>query len=102
MSTVSRWLTWTPKGTLAGPIIEKTPEPKPPKTPKPSFEGFAGATPGLVQKIGAPELTGRIAAFPHCPRCCSYYLYRQDNIGAYECQTCGLSGIEESTARRMM
>lgn len=45
---------------------------------------------------------GRIAAFPHCPRCASYYLYRKNNIGLYECQTCGLEGIDEATARRVV
>ena len=45
---------------------------------------------------------GRVAAFPHCPRCASYALYRKNNIGDYECQTCGLRRIEESTARRLM
>lgn len=51
----------------------------------------------LLQRRG-----GRVAAFPHCPRCASYALYRKDNSGAYECLTCGLSGIEESMARRLM
>jgi hypothetical protein len=45
---------------------------------------------------------GRIAVFPHCPRCAGYYLYRKDNIGLYECVTCGLAGIEESIARRLI
>lgn len=45
---------------------------------------------------------GRIANFPHCPRCASYALYRKDNIGAYECQTCCLQNIEEQIARRLM
>lgn len=45
---------------------------------------------------------GRIAAFPHCPRCASYALYRKDNIGDYECQTCGLMAISEEQARRVM
>jgi hypothetical protein len=39
--------------------MEKTPEHEPPKPPKPSappdFEGFAGAPPGIIQKIGTPE-----------------------------------------------
>jgi Zn ribbon nucleic-acid-binding protein len=52
---------------------------------------------GIVKAHG-----GRIANFPHCPRCASYALYRKDNIGLFECQTCGLTGIEESTARRLM
>jgi len=45
---------------------------------------------------------GRVAAFPHCPRCASYSLYRKENIGAYECLTCGLEAIEEQIARRLM
>lgn len=43
---------------------------------------------------------GRTATFPHCPRCSSYALYRRNNLGAYECETCGLQDITESTARR--
>jgi Zn ribbon nucleic-acid-binding protein len=44
---------------------------------------------------------GRVATFPHCPKCASYALYRRNNIGTYECMTCGLQDIEESTARRV-
>lgn len=44
---------------------------------------------------------GRVANFPHCPLCASYCLWRSD-AGLYECQTCGLVGIEESTARRLI
>jgi len=78
----------------------RTRTPIPPKT---SFEGFAGATPGLFQEIGVPRTTGgRIAVFPHCPKCCSYDLYQQDNIGSYECRTCGLQDIAEQVARRVM
>jgi Zn ribbon nucleic-acid-binding protein len=44
---------------------------------------------------------GRIANLPHCPTCASYALYRKDNIGLYECMTCGLQEIEETTARRL-
>ena len=44
---------------------------------------------------------GRVATFPHCPSCASYYLWRSD-AGLFECQTCGLVGIEESTARRLV
>ena len=42
-----------------------------------------------------------VTVFPHCPRCASYALYRKGNIGDYECQTCGLQSIEESSARRL-
>jgi hypothetical protein len=44
---------------------------------------------------------GRVATFPHCPKCASYALYRENNIGDYECQSCGLQGIEEQIARRL-
>ena len=44
---------------------------------------------------------GRVAAFPHCPQSTSYALYRRNNEGEYECQTCGLQGIDEVTARRV-
>jgi len=43
---------------------------------------------------------GRIANSPHCPRCASYALYRKNNIGAFECLTCGVLDIEEVRARR--
>jgi hypothetical protein len=43
-----------------------------------------------------------VNAFPHCPACMSYALYRENNIGNYECLTSGLQNIEESTARRLM
>ncbi len=45
-------------------------------------------------------LGGRAAAFPHCPQCASYALYRRDD-GAYECQTCGMQDISEDLARRV-
>jgi Zn ribbon nucleic-acid-binding protein len=51
----------------------------------------------LLQRRG-----GRVANFPHCPQCTSYALYRKDNIGTYECTTCGLSEIDEATARRLV
>jgi hypothetical protein len=36
---------------------------------------------------------------PRCPRCGSFALYRQNNVGPYECLTCELVGIEENIAR---
>ena len=58
----------------------------------------------LKQEIipGLSARGGRIATIPHSPRCASYALYRENNIGAYECQTCDLLDIEESTARRLV
>lgn len=65
----------------------------------------------LVEELRASKLElvellrragGRMAAFPHCPKCASYALYRENNLGDYECQSCGLGDIEESRARRLM
>jgi Zn ribbon nucleic-acid-binding protein len=42
---------------------------------------------------------GWIARLPMCPKCGSYALYRKNNIGAFECLTCELQGIEERNAR---
>jgi Protein of unknown function (DUF3987) len=113
MST-SRWLTWTPPNSR---IIEESLEPEPPKPPKPGFEGFAGATPRLFQKIEpttpTPERSRhapkpesllhehRRSAFPHCPRCFSFALYRGSSAGNYECQTCLMQDIDPAVARRL-
>jgi hypothetical protein len=99
MST-SRWLTWTPPRT----IIEKPPLSEPPKPSESGFEGYAGAPLGFFQKIetkpASEEGAPKRRAFPHCPRCASYALYRPNNIGDYECQTCELRNITEEVARR--
>jgi hypothetical protein len=42
---------------------------------------------------------GWIARLPMCPKCRSYALHRKNNIGAFECLTCELQGIEERDAR---
>ena len=109
MST-SRWLAWTPRRDA---IIEKGDETAPPKPPKVTFEGSAGATSGLFQEIGKPTTMStptvrppekgdcRGRSFPHCPRCASYYLYRKGNVGSYECLTCGVLDIPEDVARRL-
>ena len=44
---------------------------------------------------------GTKTTFPHCPQCASYDLYRKNNVGDYECQSCGLQNIAEQTARRV-
>jgi Zn ribbon nucleic-acid-binding protein len=43
---------------------------------------------------------GRAANFPRCPACGSYALFREHNIGAYECLTCTLQNISEADARQ--
>jgi hypothetical protein len=96
--SMSRWLTWTPPNSQ---IIDKPPEHDPSKPTKHSFEGFAGANLAGFQKIRAlGPGNSKPRVFPHCPRCASYDLYRRNNIGDYECQTCGLREIEEFVARR--
>jgi hypothetical protein len=108
MST-SRWLAWTPK---RGAITEDGAETAPPKPPKLTFEGSAGATSGFFQEIGKPTTMSTPAvlsaekgdyrgSFPHCPRCASHALYRKNNADNYECLTCELRCIDETVARRL-
>lgn len=51
----------------------------------------------LLQRRG-----GKAFTLPHCPRCASYYVIRENGAGDFECQTCGLLGIDEVTARRLV
>ena len=39
-----------------------------------------------------------VTVFPHCPRCASYALNPENS--AYECLTCGLTGIREADTRK--
>jgi hypothetical protein len=43
---------------------------------------------------------GYIRAFPACPFCGSYYLWRQPADTKWECQNCRLTGILEADARK--
>jgi hypothetical protein len=95
--SASRWLHWTPKAS----IIQKTSEPAPTKPTEPSFVSFVSAPLGSFQEIEVGEHTLRAKVFPHCPKCASYALYRKNNIGNYECRTCGLLDIPEEVARRL-
>ena len=99
--SASRWLTWTPPNSR---VIRESQEPEPPKPPKTGFEGFGGAARGPSQqnqtKPVARERVSQRKEFPRCPKCASYFLYREDNIGNYECETCGLRDITEEVARR--
>jgi hypothetical protein len=85
----SKWLTWTPKAANGADV-------EPSKPTRPTFDGFVGGPGYTFQKI---EDGPRV--FPHCPRCASYALYRKNNIGNYECDTCGLIDISETAARRI-
>ncbi len=66
-----------------------------------SFVSFVGAPPGSFQRIKVGEHPLRAKVFPHCPKRASYALYRKNNIGNYECRTCGLLDIPEEVARRL-
>lgn len=52
MSTIDRWLNWTPSQT---PIIENSPEMEPSKPTKPTFEGFEGSVSMENPIIRVPE-----------------------------------------------
>ena len=53
-----------------------------------------------VPSVGPTEAAdGPPPSMPRCPKCASFALYRQKNVGTYECLTCDLAGIEESIAR---
>lgn len=60
-----------------------------------------GTTPQNQRSTSAPARNAQISSFPHCPRCLSYALYRRNNVGLYECLTCGMQEIDEATARRV-
>lgn len=50
-------------------------------------------------RFNAGSAGGQVKPFPQCPHCSSYALYRENNIGDYECMTCGKCGITEEDAR---
>jgi hypothetical protein len=89
----SKWLTWTPE-TANSTEVEVT---KVTKTAEATAEGVLSP----VTSLGHPQRLGGAQIFPHCPRCLSYFLYRQKNGGDFECQTCGLTEISEEAARRV-
>lgn len=66
-----------------------------------------GVPPPLVEQLHTFReevialLAQKTSSFPHCPRCCSYALYRPSTTDLYECETCNLAGIDETTARRV-
>jgi hypothetical protein len=80
-------------------------EPAPTKPTKPISVSFVSSISAgranIDVRAPSPAAFEKHSVFPHCPRCASYALYRQNNIGAYDCETCGLQGIEECTARRL-
>jgi Zn ribbon nucleic-acid-binding protein len=89
--------------------MQKALDPELTKPTKPSSVSFVSATPGLFQELGKLAATRTLelpvekddargrSSFPHCPRCASYSLYRKNNVGSYECLTCGLRDIDETS-----
>ena len=89
--------------TPAASVIEKNPEPELTKLTKPTLVSLVSSIPArcpIIESPVPPAVDRSAVVFPHCPRCASYALYRRNNIGDYECQTCGLEGISEVIARR--
>jgi hypothetical protein len=82
-----RWRDWQPS---TPPAWKEVPEP-----PKSDSVSFVSETPTDSSMENGHKL------FPQCPGCASYALYRKNNIGAFECLTCGLAEIEENSARRL-
>jgi Zn ribbon nucleic-acid-binding protein len=77
--------------------------PTEPETPT-ERPNLNGSIPDSFSKTPLKQARDPLTAayvFPHCPRCASYALYRRNNAGVYECQTCGLQDIDEVTARRV-
>jgi hypothetical protein len=108
MSTF-RWFGWTPRrhsmeGAFHSPPTEPT---------KFSSGSFVSAGPEVLHETVKPTTTPTDilrgqkykprgeSSFPHCPRCASYALYRKNNVGTYECQTCQLREIDDTVARRI-
>ena len=61
----------------------------------------SGVPPPLANAGPARKTTSEgVRTFLHCPHCASTDLYRPNNVGNYECQTCGLEEISEALARR--
>jgi hypothetical protein len=69
-------------------------------SPSESFEKSPSEKCPDVSRVGPTGAAdGPLPSMPKCPQCASFALYRQNNVGTYECLTCDLAGIEESIAR---
>ena len=84
----------------------QTISPASPSSPIETMDGDEGGDGDTVRaqvsedrKIDRSEQL-RSSSFAHCPKCFSFALYRPNNLGNYECQTCGLEGINEDVAQR--
>lgn len=85
---------------------KKFAQPISPSSPIETMDGDEGGDGDTVRaqvsedrKIDRSE-QHRCSSFPYCPKCFSFALYRPNNVGNFECQTCGLEGISEDVARR--
>jgi hypothetical protein len=53
-----------------------------------------------VQDVGASAKI-RVRSLPQCPHCGSYYLYRRNNIGRFQCLSCERRDIPEEASGRV-
>jgi len=97
--SASRWLRWTPESPVIGQDLQ-TELPKLPKGPSVSFGSSSSGSSSVIRPRSSSLVDRLPVVLPHCPRCGGYYLYRSNESGYYECQTCGLDQIAESIARR--
>jgi hypothetical protein len=106
----NNWLNWTPAdqqfGETKGNGLTKPTE-SDQKLGETYGDGLTEPTELPIVSLGSARLgkyqdfQGTCSRpFPHCPHCGSFALYREHNIGAYRCQTCGLQQIAEDVARR--
>lgn len=84
-------LTKPPENLTSG-LVRIFPSESPDNSPSENIESVP-----QIGRAGAEALHPR--AFPKCPNCESFALYRPHNIGEYECLTCGMTGITEDVAR---
>lgn len=96
----SKWLTWTPKSVNSASVERTRPIKDDAESSREGFVGFDGRGASVSPKFTIPVGEGQ-KVFPHCPGCASYYLYRKGNVGNYQCETCGLTEISETVARRI-
>lgn len=55
-----------------------------------------------LERHRAQQASSDRPPFPHCPRCAGYAMYRPNNVGNYECLSCGMQDINEEVARRVV
>jgi hypothetical protein len=94
-----RWRDWSPSVATIPEASERALT----KLTKMGFVGFVSSNLvsfPIMEPSALDAVEVSVKVFPHCPRCASYALYRPNNVGSYECQTCGLLDISEDSEPR--